>query len=55
MFAASNVRIELADKLRAIGAGGIGLMHQLAREIHETGVKLMHYAFGMNGASRAQV
>ena len=33
MFAATNVRIELADKVRAIGVGGIGLMHQLAREI----------------------
>ena len=33
MFAATNVRIELADKVRAIGVGGIGLMHQLAREM----------------------
>ena len=33
MFAASNVRFELADKVSAVGVGGIGLMHQLAREI----------------------
>lgn len=33
VFAASNVRIELADKIRGIGVGGIGLVHRLAREI----------------------
>ena len=33
MFAATNIRVELADKVRAIGVGGIGLMHQLAGEI----------------------
>ena len=33
MFAATNVRVELADKVRAIGVGGIGLIHQLAREV----------------------
>lgn len=33
MFAATNVRVELADKVRAVGVGGIGLMHQLAREV----------------------
>ena len=30
MFAAAGVRVELADKVRAIANGGIGLMHQLA-------------------------
>jgi len=33
MFAATNIRVELADKVRAIGVGGIGLVHQLAREV----------------------
>ena len=33
MFAATNIRMELADKVRAIGVGGIGLVHQLAREV----------------------
>ena len=33
MFAATNVRIELADKVRAIGVGGIGLMHQLGERL----------------------
>jgi len=33
MFAASNIRVELADKVRAIGVGGIGLVHQLARQV----------------------
>ena len=33
MFAASNIRVELADKVRGIGIGGIGLVHQLARQI----------------------
>jgi len=28
-----GIRVELADKVRAIGTGGIGLMHQLAREV----------------------
>jgi hypothetical protein len=30
MFAAGNIRVELADKVRAIGVGGIGVVHQLA-------------------------
>jgi len=33
MFAAANIRVELANKVRAIGVGGIGLVHQLAREV----------------------
>jgi hypothetical protein len=33
MFSAANIRVELADKVRAIGVGGIGLVHQLAREM----------------------
>jgi hypothetical protein len=33
MFAASDIRVELADKIRGIGVGGIGLVHRLAREI----------------------
>jgi hypothetical protein len=33
MFAATNIRMKLADKVHAIGVGGIGLVHQLAREI----------------------
>jgi hypothetical protein len=33
MFAATRIRVELADKVRAIGVGGIGLVHQLAREV----------------------
>jgi hypothetical protein len=33
MFKATNIRMELADKVRAIGVGGIGLVHQLAREV----------------------
>ena len=33
MFAASNVRVELADKIRGIGSGGIGLVHRLAQEV----------------------
>jgi len=33
MFAASNVRVELADKVRAIGVGGIGVVHRLAQEV----------------------
>jgi hypothetical protein len=33
MFAATSIRMELADKVRAIGVGGIGLVHQLAREV----------------------
>ena len=32
MFAAEGIRVELADKVRAIGHGGIGLIHQLARQ-----------------------
>ncbi len=31
MFTASNIRYELADKTRALGPGGIGAMHLLAR------------------------
>ena len=33
MFGAARIRVELADKVRAIGTGGIGLVHQLAREV----------------------
>ena len=33
MFSAETIRVELADKVRAIGVGGIGLVHQLARAI----------------------
>jgi hypothetical protein len=33
MFATTNIRVELAGKVRAIGVGGIGLVHQLAREV----------------------
>ena len=32
MFAASNIKYELAERTRAITHGGIGLMHTLARE-----------------------
>ena len=33
MFAASNIHIELADKIRGTGTGGIGLVHRLAGEV----------------------
>jgi hypothetical protein len=33
MFGAANIRMELADKVRGIGLGGIGLVHRLAQEI----------------------
>ena len=33
MFAAANLRVELADKVRGIGSGGIGVVHRLAGEI----------------------
>jgi len=33
MFSASGLRVELANKIRAIGTGGIGLVHRLAQEI----------------------
>jgi hypothetical protein len=33
VFGAEGIRVELADKVRAIGTGGIGLVHQLAREV----------------------
>jgi hypothetical protein len=33
MFGAESIRMELADKVRAVGSGGIGLVHQLAREV----------------------
>jgi hypothetical protein len=33
MFAASNIHIELANKIRGTGVGGIGLAHRLAGEI----------------------
>ena len=33
MLAATGIRVELGDKVRAIGNGGIGLVHQLAREV----------------------
>jgi hypothetical protein len=33
MLSGKEIRVELSDKVRAIGVGGIGLMHQLARRI----------------------
>ena len=33
MFSASNLRVELAERVRAVGVGGIGLMHRLAEQI----------------------
>jgi hypothetical protein len=33
MFTASNIRGELADKVRGTGVGGIGLIHRWAQEI----------------------
>jgi Transposase DDE domain group 1 len=33
MFATPSIRIELADRIRGIGTGGIGLVHRLAAEI----------------------
>ncbi len=33
MLGAANFRYELAQKVRGVGVGGIGLMHRLAREI----------------------
>lgn len=33
MLSGAGIRVELANKLRAIGTGGIGLMHQLARHV----------------------
>lgn len=33
MFAGTNIRVELAEKVRAIGVWGIALVHQLAREV----------------------
>ncbi len=35
MLSADKIRVEMADKTRAIGYGGIGLIHQLA---HATGL-----------------
>ncbi len=32
MFQAANLRVELADRVRAIGTGGIGLVHRLAEQ-----------------------
>lgn len=32
MFSAEGIRVELSEKVRAISHGGIGLVHQLARE-----------------------
>jgi hypothetical protein len=32
MFSASNIHYELADRVRAVSYGGIGLVHKLARE-----------------------
>jgi len=32
MFQAANLRVELADKVRAVGPGGIGLVHRLAEQ-----------------------
>ena len=33
MFTGNNIHMELANKARAIGVGGIGVVHQLAREV----------------------
>jgi hypothetical protein len=33
VFATSNIRVEMADKIRGIGVGGIGVVHRLAQEI----------------------
>jgi hypothetical protein len=33
MFSASGLRVELAERVRAVGVGGIGLVHRLAQEI----------------------
>lgn len=33
MFTSEGIRVELADKMRAIGTGGIGVVHQLARQV----------------------
>jgi len=33
MFSAEPIRVELADKVRALGPGGIGVVHQLARAV----------------------
>jgi hypothetical protein len=33
MFTASNIRYELADRTRAVSAGGIGALHLLARRL----------------------
>lgn len=32
MFTASHIRYELAEKTRGLSAGGIGLIHSLARQ-----------------------
>ncbi len=31
VFSAERIRVEMADKTRAVGVGGVGLIHQLAR------------------------
>ena len=33
MFTASNIHYEIAERTRAVGAGGIGAIHLLARKI----------------------
>lgn len=33
MLSANAIRVELSDRVRAIGAGGIGVVHQLAQRI----------------------
>jgi hypothetical protein len=33
MFTTQGIRVELADKMRAISHGGIGVVHQLARQV----------------------
>ena len=33
MFAAGNIRYDLADRTRAIAHGGIGSIHMLARKV----------------------
>jgi hypothetical protein len=38
MFTASNIHYELADRVRAVGPGGIGAVHLLARRTGLTGM-----------------
>ena len=32
MFSVQNLQVEMGDKVRAIGTGGIGLVHRLAEQ-----------------------